>query len=124
MTKRIAIIAGYHHRGADPDDLCAVQVVLQDENERVLDSRIWTLDEHIAMSDEELQQQMEEYLDNLGKLDSVVFIKTTLTYEDEFCSCCGELTQRTIPEKYLARAPARARFRLPKMTEQKAGDRR
>jgi hypothetical protein len=101
MTKRIVIIAGYHHRGADPGDLCAVQVVLQDENERVLDFRVWTLDGHSDLSDEELEQQMEEYIDNLG-CDLLLFIETALTYEDELCPCCGELTQRAINKKILA----------------------
>lgn len=101
MTKRIVMIAGYHHRGADLGDLCAVQVVLQDENERVLDFRVWTLDGHSDLSDEELEQQMEEYIDNLG-CDLLLFIETALTYEDELCSCCGELTQRAINKKILA----------------------
>jgi hypothetical protein len=96
------MIAGYHHRGADSDDLCTVQVVLQDENERVLDFRVWTLDGHSDLSDEEFEHQVGDYIDNLGKLDSVFSIKTTLTYEDELCPCCGELTQRTINKKILA----------------------
>jgi hypothetical protein len=103
MTKRVVIISRYHHRDADPDDLCGIQVVLQDENERVLDFRLWTLDEPIDMSAEEVEQQVREYVFSLGKLHSIVFIWTSLTYEDELCSCCGELAQRTINKKILAR---------------------
>jgi hypothetical protein len=36
-TCRIVTMAHCHHRGAEPDYLCAIQVSLQDEQERVLD---------------------------------------------------------------------------------------
>ena len=100
-TRRIVTIACYHHRGADPDDLCAIQAVLQDEQERVLDFRVWRLDGYINLSDTELERQVEEYIGNLGRIDLISFIEPSLEYENELCSCCGELTQTVIDERIL-----------------------
>ena len=118
------MVAGYHHRGADPHTTYAVQVVLHDEEARVLDFRVWTRDKNTNLGDEDLVQQATEYINSLGKVDLVSFIWQSLEYENELCPCCGELTQITIPKKNLAGVFARERLRLPKIIDQKAGDRR
>lgn len=94
MTKRFATIACYHHRGADPNEMCAVQVVLHDEKRQVYDFQAWMLDGHTNQNEEELVQQVWLYIHNLGKIDSVFMINRSLEYENELCPCCGELTQR------------------------------
>ena len=40
------------------------------------------------LSDEDLMQQVGEYIANLGKVD----FEPSLEYENELCPCCGELT--------------------------------
>jgi len=41
-------------------------------------------------------------IDNLGKVELILFIKPSLEYENELYSRCRELTQKVIKKKILA----------------------